>query len=227
MEAIAHIYNDFREKFGVPRQSGLTEEMSSRIIFAPPYRDPSAFRGLENFSHIWLIWEFSQAQRTYWSATVRPPRLGGNERVGVFASRSPFRPNPIGLSCVRLGGIEYTKDKGPVITVLGADLMNGTPIYDIKPYLPYADSHPEARGGFTDELKWQELEVVFSEDVKDLSPEEEKQLRQILALDPRPHYQEDPDRVYGMTFGDRNIRFRVREGCLTVIGTESLPPKHN
>ena len=217
MKVIAHIYNAYTQKFGIPRQSGLAQAVSSRIVFEAEYREKSAFTGIDGYSHLWLIWEFSMAKREKWSATVRPPRLGGNERIGVFATRSPFRPNPVGLSCVRLAGIEYTEHEGPVLTVLGADLMNGTPIYDIKPYLPYADSHPEASGGFTDNTAWKNLSVRFENGtLEKISEEELRQLTQILALDPRPPYQEDPDRIYGMAFGERDVRFRVRDDILTV-----------
>lgn len=218
LKTIAHIYNAYSGKFGIPRQSGLADLVTSRIVFEPRYRDPSAFHGLEEFSHLWLIWEFSLARREKWSATVRPPILGGNERMGVFATRSPFRPNPLGLSCVRLEGIEYTEHEGPVLMVGGADLASGTPIYDVKPYLPYADCHPEASGGFTDRTVWPVLEVRFDRKAEHcLNGQETSQLIQILSLDPRPRYQEDPERIYGMAFGEKNVRFRVEDGILTVL----------
>ena len=217
MIIIAHIENAYSEKFGVPRQSGRVQSILSRILFEPEYRNPSAFRGLTDFSHLWLIWEFSEARRSSWSATVRPPRLGGNERLGVFATRSPFRPNPIGLSCVKLERLDFDEKNGPVLTVSGADLMNGTPIYDIKPYLPYTDSHPEAAGGFTDHLEEHLLQVILPAHLAGaLSPELITPLKEVLAQDPRPRYQDDPERVYGMTFAGRNVRFKVSSGILTV-----------
>ena len=218
-EAVAYIYNGYQEKFGIPRQSGLVDEVFSRIVFLPKYRDPSATRGLEAFSHLWLIWEFSKARREKWSPTVRPPRLGGNERVGVFATRSPFRPNPFGLSCVRLMKIEYGSE-GPVLHVTGADLMNGTPVLDIKPYIPYTDCRPEAGGGFTDKESWKKLEVFFTEEALSALPEDLiPVIQKVLELDPRPHYQNDPERVYGMTFYGYNIRFCVKDEVLTVVSS--------
>jgi len=217
LRPIAHIRTDFPEKFGIPRQSGLVEELTARVVFRPEYRDPSAFRGLEGFSHIWLIWEFSQARRAAWSPTVRPPRLGGNRRLGVFATRSPFRPNPIGLSCVRLIEVARDPQLGPVLVVGGADLMDGTPIYDVKPYLPYADCRPEAVGGFASAPKEASLSVEIGERWLASVPEEKRAaLIGVLAQDPRPQYQEDPERVYGMSFGGMEVRFRVAEGRLTV-----------
>ena len=214
---IAHICSDFSEKFGIPRQSGLVEELTAAIVFEPEYQEPSALRGLEGFSHIWLIWEFSRARRENWSPTVRPPRLGGNKRLGVFATRSPFRPNPIGLSCVRLLEIRQDRDQGPVLTVAGADLMNGTPIYDIKPYLPYADCKPDASGGFASQPKGADLAVDCPAELLALVPKAKRSaLLAVLAQDPRPPYQNDPDRVYGMTFAGLEIRFRVVEEQLTV-----------
>ena len=190
---IAHIRSDFSTKFGIPRQSGLVEELEAAVVFEPEYRNEAALRGLEGFSHLWLIWEFSQAKRESWSPTVRPPRLGGNRRLGVFATRSPFRPNPIGLSCVRLLGVDLHTPDGPVIRVAGADLMDGTPIYDVKPYLPYADCKPEALGGFAAQPKQASLTVDFPEELLALVPERKRQaLRGVLAQDPRPSYQEDP-----------------------------------
>ena len=217
MEIIARIHNAYDEKFGVPRQSGLAEEVISTIVFEEKYRVPEALRGIEAFSHLWLIWAFDRAERETWSPTVRPPRLGGNKRVGVFATRSPFRPNAIGLSCVRLAGVEKTPE-GTVLKVAGADLVNGTPIYDIKPYLPYADCRPEATGGFTDTTEKRRVEVRFSEEAAgQLNAEEQKALAAVLKEDPRPAYQEDPERVYAFSFGGRNIRFRVADGVLVVI----------
>ena len=220
MKIIARIHNAFDEKFGVPRQSGLAEEVISTIVFEPEYRVEEALRGIEAFSHIWLIWAFDRTERETWSPTVRPPRLGGNERVGVFATRSPFRPNAIGLSCVRLAGTEKTRE-GPVLKVAGADLVDGTPIYDIKPYLPYADCRPEATGGFTDRTDKRTVEVAFDPGIAEkLTEEEEKALRSVLKEDPRPAYQDDPERVYGFGFAGKQIRFRVRDGVLTVIEIE-------
>lgn len=217
MKTIAHIRNDFPTKFGIPRQSGRVESLKATIIFEPEYRNPDAFRGLEEYTHIWLIWEFSQSVRDGWSPMVRPPRLGGNERKGVFATRSPFRPNPIGLSSVRLEKIEQHPSFGPVLHISGADLMDGTPIYDIKPYLPGADCHPEASGGFTEKTKEHRLLVEFPQELLELVPEKHiESLIEVLADDPRPGYQKDPERVYGMPFADQDIRFRVKDGILTV-----------
>ena len=218
MKIIARIRNAYDVKFGVPRQSGLVEDVVSEIVFEPEYRNPEALRGLEEFSHLWLIWSFDQVRRreNAWRPTVRPPRLGGNQRVGVFATRSPYRPNAIGLSCVRLVGMEKTGE-GTLLRVSGADLMNGTPIYDIKPYLPYADCHPEATGGFTDRQEKRRVKVEIPELLRSrLSPEEERALRGVLAEDPRPAYQEDPERVYAFEFGGKHIAFRVAEDHLTV-----------
>ena len=214
---IAHIRSDFSEKFGIPRQSGLVEELTAAVVFEPPYRVPDALRGLEGFSHLWLIWEFSQARREGWSPTVRPPRLGGNKRLGVFATRSPFRPNPIGLSCVRLLELRQDREQGPVLTVAGADLLDGTPIYDIKPYLPYADCKPEAVGGFAARPKGADLAVDCSPALLDRVPEDKRAaLLAVLAQDPRPQYQDDPDRVYGMAFAGLEVKFRVAGERLTV-----------
>ena len=219
MKPIAHIETDFGSKFGVPRQSGLVPELEGRIVFEPAYRVPEAFRGLEGFSHIWLLWDFSESHQEEWSPTVRPPRLGGNVRVGVFATRSPFRPNPIGLSCVQLSRIDLDSPDGPVLWVRGADLMDGTPIFDIKPYLPFADSHPEASGGFTDQTKEQpELEVEFSPEVENLfNSSKLMALRKVLASDPRPHYQHDDNRVYGLEFNRQNIHFSIKNGKISVF----------
>jgi len=218
---IAHFRSPMTSKFGIPRQSGLVNELTGSIVFEPNYRRMEAIRGLEDFDYLWLIWEFSEnrsQESEVRSLTVRPPRLGGNKRMGVFATRSPFRPNNLGLSCVRIDRIEEDKKLGPVIYVKGADLMDGTPIYDIKPYVTYADSHPEARSGFVDESDWQALEVVIPETVsKLLSADEMASLRKVLALDPRPHYQEDPERIYGMPYGGYDIRFKVDGKVLTVV----------
>ena len=217
LNIIAHIRTDFDSKFGIPRQSGLVEELRGEIIFTPEYRNPDALRGLEDFSHIWLVWQFSGAVRDSWSPTVRPPRLGGNKRVGVFASRSPFRPNHIGLSCVKLERIDYTGE-GPVLIVRGADLMDGTPILDVKPYLPYADSRPDAAGGFTDAVSARVLHAEIPEELLRRVPEEKREpLREVLEQDPRPSYQADPERVYGFGFAGMEVRFRASNGVLTVL----------
>lgn len=217
MKVIAHIENDFGTKFGVPRQSGILDSLKARIVFEPEYRVQEAFRGIEEYSHLWLIWQFSQAVRENWSPTVRPPRLGGNTRMGVFATRSPYRPNAIGLSSVKLDKLEADPKLGPILYVSGADLMNGTPIYDIKPYLAYADSHPEAKGGFTDHLEVHKLEVEFPEGLLTKLPKEKRQaLIDILAADPRPRYQHDPKRTYGMVFAGFDVKFQVAEDKLFV-----------
>ena len=219
---IARIYTDFPTKFGIPRQSGLIESLKAEIVFEPEYRNQDALRGLEEFSHLWLLWEFSEAVRKDWSPTVRPPRLGGNKRVGVFATRSPFRPNAVGLSCVKLERIELHTERGPVLHVSGADLMNGTPIYDIKPYLPFVDSHPEASGGFTDQTKEYGLQINVSDDLLDVVSEDKREaLKAVLAHDPRPSYQNDPQRIYGMEFAGYEVKFRVEEGTLYVINIEA------
>ena len=221
MNIIAHIHTDLPTKFGVPRQSGLVDSLKARIVFTEGYRDPEAFRGLEEFTHIWLIWEFSQAKRAEWSPTVRPPRLGGNRRLGVFATRSPFRPNPIGLSCVKLEKVELHSSEGPVLHVAGADLMDGTPIFDIKPYVPYADAHPEATGGFTTALADAPLAVDFPEVWrKSFTADQQAAITGILERDPRPHYHDDPERIYGMTFAGRDVHFFVREQTAVVCGIE-------
>lgn len=217
MKVIARIHSDFPTKFGIPRQSGVVEALRARIVFEPEYRNPDALRGMEGFSHLWLIWQFSRAVRESWSPTVRPPRLGGNTRVGVFATRSPFRPNAIGLSCVKLEGVEPRTPEGPVIWVSGADLMDGTPILDIKPYVPYADSRPEAREGFTSSGWERLLEVEFPAPLLERVPERLREaLVGVLANDPRPPYQRDPDRVYGLPFGGLEVRFSVDGERLTV-----------
>lgn len=225
MEAIARMRSDFPDKFGIPRQSGLVEELRSTIVFEPKYRQAEALRGIEGFSHLWLIWQFSEAVRRDWSPTVRPPRLGGNTRVGVFATRSPFRPNSLGLSCVRLLGVEQTRDLGTVLHVGGADLMDGTPIFDIKPYVPYADSHPEALGGFTDTAGEFLLDVTFPEELLSRLPEEKRSAALgVLSHDPRPSYQRQTGRVYGLSFGGADIRFTVEENRLTVVDVQKLLP---
>ena len=217
MRPIAHIKSDFSEKFGIPRQSGLVEELTAAVVFEPEYRDPSALRGLEGFSHLWLIWEFSQARREGWSPTVRPPRLGGNRRLGVFATRSPFRPNPIGLSCVRLVEVRQHRELGPVLTVAGADLLDGTPISDVKPYRPYADCKPDAVGGFAAQPKGADLEVDCPPELLEIVPEGKRAaLLAVLAQDPRPQYQDDPRRVYGMAFAGLEVKFQVAGERLTV-----------
>ncbi|MDE7170429.1 MAG: tRNA (N6-threonylcarbamoyladenosine(37)-N6)-methyltransferase TrmO [Oscillospiraceae bacterium] len=218
MKAIAHIRSDFSSKFGVPRQAGLVEELRAAIVFEPPYRVPEALRGIEGFSHLWLIWEFSKNKRQNWSPTVRPPRLGGNQRMGVFATRSPFRPNPIGLSCVKLEGVELDTPDGPVLVVSGADLVDGTPIFDIKPYLPYADCRPEAVGGFAGAAPEGALTVDIPPHLLErVRSDRRAALAGVLAQDPRPHYQDDPQRVYGFGFAGLEVRFRVGDGVLTVV----------
>ena len=217
MKIIAHIHTDFPTKFGIPRQSGLVNSLKGTIVFEPEYRNPDALRGLEGFSHIWVIWGFSKAMGNKWSPTVRPPRLGGNIRVGVFATRSPFRPNPIGLSSVKLEGIEQIAGQGTVLQVSGVDMMDNTPIYDIKPYLPYVDSHPEAEAGFAEPIKDYRLVVKFPDQWLCLIPEECREaILEVLALDPRPSYQEDPNRIYGMEFGGFDINFTVEDALLSV-----------
>lgn len=216
LTAIAYMHSDFPTKFGIPRQSGLVDDLTAQVIFTPPYRNPDALRGLEEFSHIWLIWGFSETAAEGWRPTVRPPRLGGNRRTGVFATRSPFRPNALGLSCVRLREIRQTRD-GSVLVVTGADLMDGTPIYDIKPYLPYADAHPEASGGFTSRHAWTPLAVTCPPALWERVPPDKREgLMGALAQDPRPSYHDDPRRLYGMSFAGLEVRFTVSEGRLTV-----------
>lgn len=218
MDVIAVMRSDFPTKFGIPRQSGLAEALHSTIVFEPAYRNPEALRGIEGFSHLWILWQFSQAVRQDWSPTVRPPRLGGNTRMGVFATRSPFRPNAIGLSCVRLLSVEQTQDMGTVLHIGGADLMDGTPILDIKPYIPYCDAHPEAMGGFTQDAGDYLLEVDFPENLKQRLPAEKQEaICQVLSHDPRPSYQKDSDRVYGLSFAGFDIRFTVKDKVLTVV----------
>ncbi len=216
MKIIARIRNPYDGKFGVPRQSGLVEQVISTVVFEPEYRVAEALRGIEEFSHLWLIWGFDRAERENWSPTVRPPRLGGNQRIGVFATRSPYRPNAIGLSCVRLVGTEKGKE-GTVLKVAGADLMNGTPVYDIKPYLPYADCRPEATGGFTDRTEKRTVEVVIPEQAaRGMAAEDLEALKAVLREDPRPAYQDDPERTYAFEFGGRHVEFRVKDGILEV-----------
>lgn len=223
MKIIARIRNDFPAKFGIPRQSGMIDALKAVVVFEPEYRNPDALRGLEEFSHIWLIWEFSEAVREGWSPTVRPPRLGGNTRMGVFATRSPFRPNAIGLSSVKLDRVELHPELGPILHISGADLMDNTPIYDIKPYLVYTDSHPDAVGGYVDSLKDFELAVDFPDSLLGLIPPMQRDaLLGVLKHDPRPSYQDDPDRVYGLEYGGFDIRFSVRDKLLTVCEVKSL-----
>ena len=221
MKIIARIRTDFPTKFGIPRQSGLVPELVGKIVFEPEYRDPEALRGITGYSHLWLVWEFSEMIREKWSPTVRPPRLGGNTRIGVFATRSPSRPNPIGLSSVRLLSVEKTENEGTVLLVSGADLMDGTPIYDIKPYLPLSDCHPDAIGGFSDGKKDYALAVEIPDEIVSAFPADKiTALRAILSEDPRPSYQNDPEREYGFPFAGYEIRFRVSDGVLTVLSAD-------
>ena len=218
IQILARMRSDFPSKFGIPRQSGLAESLRSTIIFEPAFRNPDALRGIEGYTHLWLIWQFSESVRSGWSPTVRPPRLGGNTRLGVFATRSPFRPNSLGLSCVKLLGTEITKEYGTVIHVAGADLMDGTPIFDIKPYIPYSDCKTEASGGFTESAKNYILNVNFPKHLLELlPPDKRKAAVEVLSHDPRPSYQKDPERIYGMPFGGFDIRFRVQGEELTVM----------
>jgi len=220
IKPIAHIETDFPTKFGVPRQSGLIKGLKGRIVFEKEYRDPEALRGLEGFSHIWLLWDFSEARQegTKWQPTVRPPRLGGNKRMGVFATRSPFRPNNIGLSSVRIVGIDLHTSEGPVIEVEGADLMDGTPIFDIKPYLPFTDSHPDAKGGFAERTAESQITTVHlsAELLSAFDEEHIEALREILLSDPRPHYHDDAERIYAMEFAGKEVKFRVKEDAIEV-----------
>lgn len=217
IQVIAKMRSDFPTKFGIPRQSGLVEALESTIVFEPAFRNSDALRGIEGYSHLWIIWQFSKAVREEWSPTVRPPRLGGNTRIGVFATRSPFRPNNLGLSCVKLIGVEHTDNEGTVLHVAGADLMDGTPIFDIKPYIPYSDSFPDASGGFTDTADDFILEVVFPDALLNLLPANKRHAAiGVLSHDPRPSYQRKPDRVYGLNFAGFDIRFSVKDSTLTV-----------
>ena len=219
LKIIARIYTDFKDKFGIPRQSGIAADTLGKIVFEKQYRRPEALRGIEGFSHLWLLWEFSEAIREEWSPTVRPPRLGGNARMGVFATRSPFRPNPIGLSSVKLIEVLHTETEGDVLIVSGADILNGTPIYDVKPYLKFTDSHEEAVGGFADEVLGYKLEVSFPDELLNIIPEDKRHsLLSVLENDPRPSYKSDGEREYGMLFSDFEIFFKVKDGMLTVTG---------
>ncbi|MBP3918149.1 MAG: tRNA (N6-threonylcarbamoyladenosine(37)-N6)-methyltransferase TrmO [Clostridia bacterium] len=228
LRVIARIHTAFKSKFGIPRQSGLVPGLSAEIVFEPEYRTPDAVRGLEGYSHLWLIWQFSKAVREggAWSPTVRPPRLGGNTRMGVFATRSPYRPNAIGLSSVELERITFEEVRGPVLHIRGADLLDGTPIFDIKPYLPFTDSHPNAVGGFADAKKDYALTVEFPGPLlAQIAPADREVITAILSEDPRPSYQDDPQRIYGMTYGAYEIRFTVCDGVLTVCEVLSAPPQ--
>ena len=223
IQIIARMHSDFPTKFGIPRQSGLVQELRSTIVFEPEFRNKDALRGIDDFTHLWIIWQFSEAVRQGWSPTVRPPRLGGNTRMGIFATRSPFRPNNLGLSSVRLVGIEHTAQYGTVLHVAGADLMDGTPIFDIKPYIPYSDSHPDATGGFTDQAGEFLLQVNFPEELLAMLPEDKRQSAiGVLSHDPRPSYQRDPDRIYGLAFAGYNIRFQIKDDILTVSEVEKI-----
>ena len=224
IEPIAYIRTSFPEKFGIPRQSGLASNLKARVVFEPQYRNADAVRGLEGFSHIWLIWEFSANRKSGWQPTVRPPRLGGNAHMGVFATRSPFRPNPLGLSCVELEGIDADAADGPVLVVRGADLMDGTPVYDIKPYIKYADSRPHALCGYVEKLHERRLKVVIPSEMADgiMDKSIMPSLVEVLQLDPLPSYHDDPERIYGLSFEGLNVRFRVSDGILEVVGITSL-----
>lgn len=223
MRPIAHICSNFPTKFGIPRQSGIVTSLKSAIVFEPEFRNPEALRGLEEFSHIWLIWEFSQSSRSSWSATVRPPRLGGNERKGVFATRSPFRPNPIGLSCVRLDSIEWDTPQGAILHVSGADLMDKTPIYDIKPYIPYADCHPDAAGSFAQQHKDDVLSVKIPDHWMAVIPKEHRDaVIGILEQDPRPAYHHDEDRIYGFPYAGMEIKFQVHGNTAEICKIQTI-----
>ena len=227
MTIIAHIHTELPEKFGIPRQSGLADALQGTLVFEPPFRQPAAFRGLEGYSHVWLIWQFSEAMNRPWTPTVRPPRLGGNTRMGVFATRSPFRPNPIGLSSVRLDAISWDDTLGPLIHVSGADLMDGTPIYDIKPYLAYTDAHPDAAGGFALQDTGDLLKIHFPPALlAQIPPQRRQALCQILAQDPRPGYHHDPQRIYGLAFAGFNIRFTINGDTLTVCEVSPDNSRH-
>ena len=226
IKIIARIRSDFPEKFGIPRQSGVVPETRAEIVFEKPYQNPDALRGVEGFSHLWLLWGFSACERDAWSPTVRPPRLGGNARMGVFATRSPFRPNPIGLSSVTLEEVRLHTPEGPVLVVGGADLMDGTPIYDIKPYIPLSDCHPEASEGYTKETRVHELEVHFPEELLQIYPEEKREtVIGVLAQDPRPAYVQDPERLYGVSFAGYDVKFKVENDILTVQNVEKIQIK--
>lgn len=224
LKTIATIHTDFPSKFGIPRQGGLVEALKATVTFEPEYRDATALRGLEGYSHLWLIWLFSESVMDGFSPTVKPPRLGGNRRMGVFATRSPFRPNPLGLTCVKLEGIELSGPQGPLLRVAGADLMDGTPIFDIKPYIPYADCHPEATGGFTDGIRYERLDVDFPEALLDEIPPDKRQaLIEVLAQDPRPGYRHgEASRRYGVAFAGYDVRFTVKGNALTVVEVVKL-----
>jgi tRNA-Thr(GGU) m(6)t(6)A37 methyltransferase TsaA len=223
LKIIAHIETDFPEKFGIPRQSGLVAELKGTIVFEPEYRNPDALKGIDGYDYLWLLWKFEVPKKNGWSATVKPPRLGGNTPMGVFATRSPFRPNSIGLSSVRLEAVELTSDRGPLLHVSGVDLRDQTPIYDIKPYLPYVDSHPEARGGFADDVKDYELRVEFPEDLLETFPKEKQRaIIEVLKQDPRPSYQNDPERRYGVSFAGYDVHFTVDGDLLKVSDLEKL-----
>ncbi|MBO5019113.1 MAG: tRNA (N6-threonylcarbamoyladenosine(37)-N6)-methyltransferase TrmO [Clostridia bacterium] len=223
LKIIARIKTDFPTKFGIPRQSGLIPELQGKIIFEPEYRKPEALRGIDGYSHLWLLWDFSEVSAENWSPTVRPPRLGGNKRMGVFATRSPYRPNPIGLSSVKLEKITEDPKLGTILHISGADLMNGTPIYDIKPYIAYTDSHPDATGGFSDDVFENTLSVDFPDNLKNqLSEMQINALLKILESDPRPAYKADGDRIYSFEFGDFNIKFSVNQNILTVLSVEKI-----
>ena len=216
-EVIARVRTDFSEKFGIPRQSGLVKNLKGKIVFEPKYRDISALKGLDGFSHLWLIWKFSETVSEDWSPTVRPPRLGGNKRIGVFATRAPYRPNPIGLSSVKIEKIDLNTPEGPIIEISGADMLDGTPIYDIKPYIAYTDSHPEAMGGFSEEVFENSLKVEENKEFKNIMPEDKyESLLQILSSDPRPGYKEDSNRIYGLSFAGYEIKFTVFDGVLRI-----------
>jgi len=227
-KVIAYIYTDFKEKFGIPRQGGVAESTTGRIVFEEPYRDPEALRGLDEFTYIWVIWDISENHRSKWSPTVRPPRLGGNERIGVFASRSPFRPNSLGLSCLKILNVELNTENGPIITVEGPDMLSGTPILDIKPYIPYADAHPEAKGGFTDHLDNKKMDVEIPFDIaKTAGLETAEKLADVLSNDPRPRYHHDDKREYGMLFSDYNVKFRAEGDRIIVTGIEVAEEKED
>ena len=221
LEQIARVHTDFPAKFGIPRQSGMVSALTGEIVFESRFRNPDALRGIEQFSHLWILWGFSEVKRENWTATVRPPRLGGNERVGVFATRSPFRPNPVGLSCVELLGVMWDDPRGPVLKIGGVDMMDGTPVYDIKPYVPHADCRPEAVGGFSDQHRDDRLRVEFPEELLEKIPADKREaLTGVLAGDPRPSYQDDPQRIYGFAFAGLEVKFRVAGDCLTVTDVE-------